>query len=90
MTQYNNEVKRQRAKIAADEWKDGLKNFHLHQLKSMWYDNRPQDTDNGMVLDREFNDGRIERYQDDKLIYTFTENQLTGEQLIDEFLKRNA
>ena len=56
----------------------------------MWYDNRPQDTDDGMVEDYQYNDGRIERFKNGKLIHTFTEEQLTGEQLIDEFLKRNA
>ena len=54
--QYKDIVEYQRAKLAAEEWKDGLQNFHLHQLKSMWYDNRPQDTDDGMVEDYQYND----------------------------------
>ena len=60
--QYKDIVEYQRAKLAAEEWKDGLQNFHLHQLKSMWYDNRPQDTENGKgVLDTHYNNGLIKR-----------------------------
>ena len=43
----------------------------------MWYDNRPQDTDDGMVEDYQYNDGRIERFKNGKLIHIFTEEQLT-------------
>ena len=88
--QYKDIVEYQRAKLAAEEWKDGVQNFHMHSLKSMWYDNRPQDTDDGMVEDYQYNDGRIERFKNGKLIHTFTEEQITGEHLVDEFLKRNA
>ena len=71
--QYKDIVEYQRAKLAAEEWTDGVQNFHMHSLKSMWYDNRPQDTDDGMVEDYQYNDGRIERFKNGKLIHTFTD-----------------
>jgi hypothetical protein len=61
MGQYENRVERQRIKLEAEKWAKGIKCIHAHQLKSMWYDNRPEDTDESTVLDVQYNDGRITR-----------------------------
>ena len=72
MTQYNERVEYQRNKIAAEEWAKQVKTIHAHSLDSMWYDTRPQDTENGKtVLDVEFNNGTVRRtLSKDCLLYT--------------------
>ena len=47
MTQYDDTVERQRLLLAAEEWANGIRSLHSHRLSSMWYDTRPQDTENG-------------------------------------------
>ena len=91
MTQYDDKVELQRVKLAAAEWANGVKSMHAHQLKSMWYDDRPQDTDNSPVSDLEFNDGRVKRtiIETGEVIWMNTSNQVTGEALIYEFERRN-
>jgi len=65
MGQYDDRVEKQRNKLAAEEWAKGIKSLHAHSLSSMWYDNRPQDTENGKgVLDIEYNNGLIKRQLD--------------------------
>ncbi len=87
MTQYEELVQYQRDKLAAEKWAKGIKCLHSHQLKSMWYDDRPQDTDEGPVMDVQFNDGSIER----TIIKTGEKIQmgetLTGEKLVHAFIR---
>ncbi len=61
MGQYEYRVEKQRLKLEAEKWANGIKCLHAHKLKSMWYDDRPQDTDESPVMDIQYNDGRIER-----------------------------
>jgi hypothetical protein len=61
MGQYEDRVERQRIRLEAEEWANGVKTVHSHQIKSMWYDDRPEDTDDGPVIDISYNDGRIQR-----------------------------
>ena len=61
MGEYTDVVERQRLLLAAEERRDTVVNMHMHRLKSMWYDNRPQDTDEGSVTDITYMDGRVER-----------------------------
>lgn len=61
MTEFSHLVEKQRLMMEAEEWAKGIKTMHVHRLKSMWYDNRPEDTDNGSVTDIEYNSGIIER-----------------------------
>ena len=91
MTQYDERVAQQKLRIAADQWANGVKSLHAHQLKSMWYDDRPQDTDNSPVSDLEFNDGRIERtiINTGEVIIMNAKDQLTGEELVYEFERRS-
>tara|TARA_B100000212_G_C27212988_1_gene463823 strand:+ start:446 stop:724 length:279 start_codon:yes stop_codon:yes gene_type:complete len=92
MTQYDERVQRQRDKIAAEEWGKGIKSLHAHSLSSMWYDDRPQDTENGKsVLDVQFNDGTIRRTlskEDGEGTYIFGK-ALTGQALLDAYYKFN-
>jgi len=90
MGQYEDKVKRQRILLAAEEWALGVQSLHAHSLNSMWYDDRPEDTADGKgVVDRQFNSGLIERTLDDGSVVYFGE-QLKGEELIQEFLKRTG
>jgi len=95
MTQYDETVDRQRLLLAAEEWAEGCKGLHSHRLNSMWYDDKPEHTDNGQfVMDKQFNGGEIERtiYDADgkKIgIHMFGERK-TGEDLIQEFRKNTA
>ena len=56
MGQFDEAVNRQRILLKAEEWAKGVESIHMHKLKSMWYETRPEDTDNGSVIDRRFNE----------------------------------
>tara|TARA_Y100001937_G_scaffold28100_1_gene40514 strand:+ start:27170 stop:27442 length:273 start_codon:yes stop_codon:yes gene_type:complete len=87
MGQYDDMVEKQRLLLEAEEWAKGIKSLHVHSLKSCWYDDRPKDTDNGNVMDTEFNDGKITREKDGKLIHTWNDNQVSGDELIDKYIR---
>lgn len=91
MSQYNNRVERQRQKIAAEDWAAKVKAIHGHSLSSMYYDTRPEDTEDGKsVLDVEYNSGRIERtlnLSGEKFI--FTKYEMKGEDLISAFTQNS-
>ena len=88
MGQYRDKVERQRILLEAEEWAKGVSGIHAHSLGSMWYDTRPQDTQDGKsVVDRHFNSGLIERTCDDgSIVYFGTE--LTGDALIDAYQRK--
>ena len=87
MTQYNDKVERQRLLLEAEEWAKGVKDIHAHSISSMWYDDRPQDTENGKgVVDRRFNSGLIERTLEDGSIVYFGE-VLKGNKLVDAYVR---
>ena len=82
MTQYKQEVQRQKDLLKAEEWANGVECLHIHSLNSMWYDNRPEDTADGkMVTDKTFNSGLIERTLADGTIVYFGD-KLQGDELI--------
>ena len=85
MGQYDELVHKQAIKLAAEKWAGQPKSIHIHRLSSMWYDNRPQDTEKMHVTDTQYNDGSIVREQDDKIIHIFREEQVRGDKLIDKF-----
>ena len=87
MSQYDNVVERQRLLLEAEVWSGKTKCIHAHSLSSMWYDDRPQDTSEGKcVTDVEFNNGVIERTQQDGTIHIFGE-ALTGDELINSYVR---
>lgn len=88
MTEYDFRVERQRDLLAAEEWAKGVKSMHVHSLKSMWYDDRPQDTDTGNVTDVQFNDGRIQRSKNGKVLHTWNDDVKTGDDLISAYIAR--
>ena len=88
MTEYDFRVERQRDLLAAEKWAKGIKSIHVHQLKSMWYDDRPQDTDIGNVTDVQHNDGRIVRSQDGKVLHTWNKERKTADDLISAYIAR--
>ena len=61
MTQYKDRVEQQRRLLKAEELADNITNIHVHSLNSMWYDDRPQDTENHSVTDIDYLSGKIER-----------------------------
>ena len=77
-------MKNQAVKLAAEEWANEVSGLHAHSLTSMWYETNPEDMDDGGVLDVHYNDGRIERSKDGKIIRVMGE-RLTGQALIDKF-----
>ena len=89
MTQYEDRVERQRLLIKAEEWSKSIKALHNHSLNSMWYDSRPQDTEDGKrVTDIEYNSGLIQRTcSDGGLVYFGKE--LKGDELIDSYIQNN-
>jgi len=87
MGQYEYRVERQRLKLEAEEWANGIKCLHAHQIKSMWYDNRPQDTDESPVLDIQYNDGRIERRIQKTGEVVWLGEQVIGEELVHAYTR---
>lgn len=87
MTQYDDRVERQRLLLEAEEWAQGVASLHAHSLSSMWYDTRPQDTQDGKgVVDKQYNSGLIERtLQDGSVVYFGKE--LEGDELIDAYTR---
>ena len=89
MGQYDDKVERQRLLLLAEKWAKGVKSMHAHSLSSMWYDTRPQDTEDGKgVLDTEYYSGLIKRQCDDGSIVYFGK-ELKGDELIDAYLRTN-
>lgn len=87
MTQYDDAVERQKLLLEAEIWATTIKGIHIHGFSSMWYDDRPQDTEgHKMVTDTEYNNGTITRHQDGKLIHVFGE-VLQGDDLIDSYMR---
>ena len=89
MTQYRNAVKRHLLLLEAEEWADVPKSIHTHRLSSMWYDTRPEDTEDGHVTDVEYNSGLVVRSKNGKKIHTFGK-RLKGDALIDAYRKSSA
>ena len=87
MTQFNDKVEHQRLKLEAEQWANGIKSIHAHQIKSMWYDDRPQDTDEGPVMDIQYNDGRIERKIQTTGKVVWFGKQVIGEELIHAYTR---
>lgn len=87
MTQYDDKVEQQRLKIEAEKWAKGVKALHAHSLNSMYYDDRPQDTEDGKtVMDVMYNDGSVRRTcADGGVIMMGTE--LRGQDLVDEYVR---
>lgn len=87
MSQYDDKVERQRILLEAEEWASGVKSVHAHSLGSMWYDTRPQDTEDGKsVLDVQFNDETVRRTTSDGGTIVFGK-ALTGQELIDSYIR---
>jgi len=91
MTEYNELVEYQKVKLEAETWAKGIKALHAHSLSSMWYDDRPQDTDNGTVMDISYNDGRVKRtiIKTGEVIWMNGNSQVTGEELVYEYTRHN-
>ena len=85
MSQYSELVEQQRVLIAAEEWALSIKSLHAHSLDSMWYDDRPQDTEDGSVIDTTYNDGTITRTKDGKVIHTWKQYAKSGEELMYDY-----
>ena len=86
MTEYKDAVEEQRLILQAEKWAKEIKSIHIHSLSSMWYDDSPEDTADGkMVTDTEYNDNRIVREQDGKIIHTWGEKKSVKE-LVQSFL----
>ena len=81
MTQYEDRVEYQRLKLKAEAWANGVKCIHAHSLSSLWYDDRPQDTEKHSVTDTEYMSGKIERTLHDGTRIVLVEGA-TGEKLV--------
>ena len=82
MGQYDDKVKLQRQILAAEEYKDKIKNIHAHSTDPMYYETNPEDALAG-VIDTEYMDGRIERKCSDGRRYNIKEG-VTGVDLVDK------
>ena len=83
MTQYKDEVELQKKILAAEEFANDIKGIQVHRISSMWYDNRPQDTEKHSVTDIEYMSGKIERTLHDGTKVVLVEAE-TGEKLVDK------
>ena len=89
MTERKHLVERQRLLLEAEKWANGVQHIHVHRLKSLCYDTRPEDTDNGSVCDTTYNNGTIVREQNGKIIHIFG-RLLRGDDLIEAYQRANA
>ena len=87
MGQYKDRVERQRLLLEAEIWADGIESIHGFDTRkvTMAYDDY---LDDGIVVDTTFNDGRIERRKDGKLIRTLGK-KLEGDELIDKYWRNS-
>ena len=83
MSQYKDKVELQRKILAAEKYSDSIKGMQVHSMSSMWYDNRPQDTEKHSVTDVEYMSGKIERTLHDGTKVVLVEGE-TGEKLVDK------
>ena len=87
MTQYDDKVQYQRDLLAAEEWAKSFSSMHNHSISSMWYDTRPQDTQDGKrVMDIIYNSGLIKRTCEDGSEVYFGK-ELKGKDLVDAYLR---
>jgi len=86
MGEHKEKVIRQAKLLLAEKWADGITNIHVFDTTKvqMWYENINTEKD-GRVTDITYNDGRIERSKDGKVIRTFGEKQLHGDDLINQW-----
>ena len=89
MSQYSEVVEEQRLLIAAEKWAIEVRSIHGHSTDTMHYDDRPEDTKNGGVIDVEYNGGWIDRYQNGVLIHTFGK-KFSRSELIDRYERANG
>lgn len=90
MGQYDDKVERQRLLLQAEKWAKEVDGIHAHSISSMWYDTRPQDTEDGKcVIDVQYNSGLIKRTCDDGAVVYFGE-ELTGDSLVEEYVRRKV
>ena len=82
MSEFEELINKQRLLLEAEAWVQIPKSVHIHKLKSMWYDDRPEDTDKGHVIDIQYPDNRVVRMQNGKTIHEFGEKK-TGQELLD-------
>ena len=83
MSQYKDKVELQRKILAAEKHSDSIKGMQVHSMSSMWYDNRPQDTEKHSVTDIEYMSGKIERTLHDGTKVVLVEAE-TGAKLVDK------
>ena len=86
MGEHKEKVIRQAKLLLAEKWADGITNIHIFDTTKtqMWYENINTEKD-GRVTDITYNDGRIERSKNGKVIRTFGEKQLHGDDLINQW-----
>lgn len=84
MTQYDDQVAYQAAKIKAEEWANGVKLLHAHSLDSCYYAEGRSD---GSVLDVQYNDGRVQRTINStgEVVMLNLDNQVKGAELVRAF-----
>ena len=90
MTEHDDVVYQQKLLLEAEKWAVIPKWVHVHSLSSMWYDDRPQDTSDGkVVMDKEYNNGIVERTLSTGEVYVFTKYELRGDDLIGAYTQNN-
>ena len=84
MSQYKNEVLKQKIRIEVEEWASQISDLHLHSLDSMWYETDESKLDERPVVDRSYNSGRITRETADGRSYVLKEDD-TAREIEDRF-----
>tara|TARA_B100001939_G_C16783574_1_gene548039 strand:- start:365 stop:652 length:288 start_codon:yes stop_codon:yes gene_type:complete len=84
MSQYKNEVLKQKIRIEVEEWANEISDLHLHSLDSMWYETEESKLDKRPVVDRSYNSGRITRETADGKSYVLKKDD-TAREIEDRF-----
>lgn len=88
MTEFTEAVEKRRLMEQAEAWAKETEWLHAHQLKSMWYDTRPADTDNSFVTDIGYKSGLIKRILSNGEEILFGE-ELKGDELLNKYIRNS-
>ena len=90
MTQFKDKVRKQKMLLEAEKWGNTVQTYQYHNLPSMWYDTRPEDTENGnYVSDFQFNNGLIKRTLENGSI-VWIGKKISGEKLINIYTQHQS
>ena len=88
MTEFTEAVENRKQMIEAEKWASECDWLQVHKLKTMWYDDRPEDTDESSVMDKAYKSGIIARTILKTGEKVYFGKPLKGEELLNAYLRK--